>query len=114
MRRMTTLLPVVLLVLSVLAPAATAQQEEDVPDVLVWTGTYGFRHPSITAAQTTLLELSQQGHFNATITEVPALLTADVLANYDVLMWVSTTGPSNIVGTRYFAAQFDAMMCAIL
>ena len=92
MRRLTTLLPVVLLVLSVLAPAATAQQEEDVPDVLVWTGTYGFRHPSITAAQTTLLELSQEGHFNATITEVPALLTADVLANYDVLMWVSTTG----------------------
>ena len=61
--------------------------------VLVWTGTYGFRHPSITQAQIAFTELDQaHPEFTVRITENPAELSAVTLASVDVLVWVSTTG----------------------
>jgi len=63
------------------------------PRVLVWGGAYGFRHPSITTGEQTMLQLAQStGKFSVTVTENPADLSMATLRNYDVLMWVSTTG----------------------
>ncbi len=73
-------------------PTAQSARQDGPPDVLVWTGTYGFRHPSITDAQLAITEMAQEGRFTATITENPAMLTGSVLREYDALMWVSTTG----------------------
>ena len=82
------------LVLATLGGAvAPAAAQEEPTKVLVWTGTYGFRHPSITQAQRTFLELdAAQDDFTVEITENPADLNAAKLATTDVLVWVSTTG----------------------
>jgi type 1 glutamine amidotransferase len=91
-RRPALLLATLLaLLLGALAlPPAAAQDE--VPSVLAFTGTYGFRHPSIADAQQTLLELDAEGVIDVHITEAPAELTALRLREFDVLMFVSTTG----------------------
>lgn len=82
----TALVPV----LSQSVPAATAAEP---PKVLVWGGAYGFRHPSITTGERTMVELAQDtGAFDVTVTENPADLSMATLRDYDVLMWVSTTG----------------------
>lgn len=49
------------------------------PRVLVWGGTYGFRHSSITAGETTMLQLAQPGEFSVTVTENPADLSMETL-----------------------------------
>lgn len=75
--------------------AAAAEPEK--PRVLVWGGAYGFRHPSITTGEQTMLELAKAtGEFSVTVTENPADLSMATLRNYDVLMWVSTTGKAPI------------------
>lgn len=90
----TALLPIALAAGS-LSPALAADQpaDQEAPRVLVWGGAYGFRHPSITTGEKTMLELAQTtGGFTADVTENPADLSLLNLRNYDVLMWVSTTG----------------------
>lgn len=82
------LLPV--LALTALPGSAPAQAE--VPHLLVWTATYGFRHPSITTAQQAFAELADEGHFTVTITENPADISAQALRDADAMVWVSTTG----------------------
>lgn len=65
----------------------------DLPRVLVWGGAYGFRHPSITTGELTMVELADStGEFSVTVTENPADLSMATLRDYDVLMWVSSTG----------------------
>lgn len=97
MTRHTALLRPLIAVTSLLVmlfaglPPVGAQEEPT--SVLVWTGTYGFRHPSITQAQRTFLELdAAHDDFTVEITENPADLNASKLAATDVLVWVSTTG----------------------
>ncbi|MDQ0822883.1 type 1 glutamine amidotransferase [Arthrobacter sp. V4I6] len=93
LRVATALLPVVLAVGALSPAAAAVEPADDSPRVLVWGGAYGFRHPSITTGEKTMLELAQkEGKFSATVTENPADLSMANLRNYDVLMWVSTTG----------------------
>jgi type 1 glutamine amidotransferase len=78
-----------LLALAIAAPAAAA----DAPRVLVWGGAYGFRHNSITTGEETMLQLAQDtGAFEVTVTENPLDLSMGTLQDYDVLMWISTTG----------------------
>lgn len=98
MRLPAVLTGAVLLVGAALAPLAAqsgpaAGEVADRPRVLVWGGTYGFRHPSITTGERTMVQLAEEtGDFDVTITENPADLTMATLRDYDVLMWVSTTG----------------------
>ncbi len=76
----------------VLGPVEPAHAVEP-PKVLVWGGAYGFRHPSITTGEATMVQLAQDtGKFDVTVTENPADLSMATLRQYDVLMWVSTTG----------------------
>lgn len=76
-----------------LAQAQDAAAAADKPRVLVWGGTYGFRHPSITKGELTFIQLAQQsGAFDVVVTENPADLSMLTLRQYDVLAWISTTG----------------------
>lgn len=95
LRAATLALPLVLAAgaLTPTVAAATTGDTAAPPRVLVWGGAYGFRHPSITTGETTMLQLAQStGAFSATVTENPADLSMANLRHYDVLMWVSTTG----------------------
>jgi type 1 glutamine amidotransferase len=74
------------------APAAAAAAAEPT-QVLVWGGAYGFRHPSITAAEQAFIELAiENDSFDVTVTEDPSDLNAAVLRDVDVLVWINTTG----------------------
>ena len=92
-RRPLPLLLALALVAGLVATGPAAAQAADKPVVLVWGGSYGFRHPSITAGELALTQLGlESGKFDTIVTENPATLTAEVLANVDVLAWISTTG----------------------
>ena len=90
--RLPRLLLAATLVVSGLLPVAHATAAEN-PRVLVWGGAYGFRHTSITVGEATMLQLAQSsGAFDVTVTENPLDLSMATLKDYDVLMWISTTG----------------------
>lgn len=75
------------------AVAAADTASASAPRVLVWGGAYGFRHPSITTGELTMAGLARStGEFSVTVTENPADLSMSSLRNYDVLMWLSSTG----------------------
>jgi type 1 glutamine amidotransferase len=92
--RLVRLVGALALVAGVLTPLATpSRAAAEVPRVLVWGGAYGYRHPSITVGELTMLQLAQDtGAFSVTITENPLDLSMSTLKNYDELMWISTTG----------------------
>jgi type 1 glutamine amidotransferase len=81
------------LLAGVMTSLTSTSDAAEAPRVLVWGGAYGFRHPSITTGEKTMLQLSQStGAFEVTLTENPADLSMRVLKDYDVLMWISSTG----------------------
>ena len=92
--RVTTALALVLtLVATVFATLPAGAQEEDKPVVLVWGGSYGFRHPSITQGELAFTQLGKEtGKFTAIVTENPADLNATMLEQVDAIAWISTTG----------------------
>ena len=105
MRRQTTLFAAALLMVAGLGVPASDAAPADLaakPRVLVWGGTYGFRHPSITDAEKAFLDLAtESGAFTATVTENPLDLSMATLQNYDALAWVSTTGkPPTLTQTQ--------------
>src|SRR3954467_13943622 len=61
-------------------------------NVLVFSKTAGFRHDSIPAGIAAIQQLGQQNDFNVTATEDAATFTDANLANYDVIVFLSTTG----------------------
>jgi type 1 glutamine amidotransferase len=60
--------------------------------VLLFSRTAGYRHDSIPAATTALMEMQAQGGYVADATEDPTLFTADGLAGYQVVVFLLTTG----------------------
>jgi type 1 glutamine amidotransferase len=92
LRRLLALAAVLSVALVPLA-GATAAQEDDVPHVLVFSATYGFRHPSILTGNLTLAELAAaRGAFTVEFSENPADIRADKLADVDLVLFNSTTG----------------------
>ena len=86
---LSTVLAAVLLVS--LLPMATAAAE--VPHVLVFSGTYGFRHDSITKGNEVMQELADEtGDFTVEFTELPTDLNADKLRTVDMVLFNSSTG----------------------
>lgn len=76
-------------VLLAAAPVAAA----DVPHVLVFSATYGFRHPSITHGNEVIQELSDStGAFTVEFTELITDLAPSNLRDVDLLLFNSTTG----------------------
>lgn len=74
--------------------AATAMPPEPEPPirVLVYSATYGFRHGSITTARNQFAKLGESPEFDVTLTEDPAMISAEGLAGHDVVAFVNATG----------------------
>jgi PKD repeat protein/glucose/arabinose dehydrogenase len=67
-------------------------QADALENVLVFSKTAGFRHDSIPAGIAAIQELGQQNDFTVTATEDAAQFTDANLANFDVVVFLSTTG----------------------
>ncbi|MFT5223666.1 MAG: type 1 glutamine amidotransferase [Glaciecola sp.] len=93
-RHLTAALLAGLLLAPLAGPTSSpASAQQAIPEVLVWGGAYGFRHPSITNAELAFQQLAlETGAFNVRVTENPADLNSAVLQDVDVVVWVSTTG----------------------
>ena len=95
-KRSTTAVVLVLaLLFSVFAmlPVGAANEAPPKPVILVWGGSYGFRHPSITQGELAFTQLGlETGKFTAIVTENPADLNATMLEQVDAIAWISTTG----------------------
>ncbi|MFB4262548.1 ThuA domain-containing protein [Nonomuraea sp. GTA35] len=75
---------------TIYAPAAVAA---DAPyDVLVFSKTAGFRHDSIPAGIQTIRELGAANSFTVTATEDAGAFTTANLAQYEAVVFLSTTG----------------------
>ena len=71
---------------------ATAQSAEP-PNVLVFSATYGFRHPVIPKSNLMMMQMgSDSGDYNVTISENPQDITKENLANFDAVVFNSTAG----------------------
>ncbi|NHC45029.1 DUF1349 domain-containing protein [Motilibacter sp. K478] len=74
----------------VLAPAQAAEAEPF--KALVFSKTAGFRHDAIPAALAAIQKLGQENDFTVDSTEDASKFTDANLAQYDVVIWNSTTG----------------------
>jgi cytochrome c len=72
------------------APASAAENEPF--DALVFSKTAGFRHDSIPAGIAAIQALGAANDFRVTATEDAAAFTDENLAQYEVVIWLSTTG----------------------
>ena len=79
-----------LLSIGLLAPPAAAQQQ--LGKVLVFSKTAGFRHDSIPAGIAMIQQLGAEHDFEVDTTEDSAQFTEENLAQYDAVIWLSTTG----------------------
>src|SRR4029453_328020 len=61
-------------------------------DALIFSKTAGFRHPSITEGSTMIQQLGAANNFTTTFTEDSNAFTAGNLAQYEVVIFLSTTG----------------------
>lgn len=77
--------------LLVAGPSAAAQQEPRF-NALVFSKTAAFRHDSIPAGIAAIEQLAQEHDFTVTATEDAAAFTDENLAQYDVVVWLLTTG----------------------
>ncbi|OLF05063.1 glucose dehydrogenase [Actinophytocola xinjiangensis] len=75
--------------LGVTAMPASAQED---PKVLVFSKTAGFRHDSIPTGIAAIQALGADNGFAVDATEDAGAFTADNLANYAAVVWLSTTG----------------------
>ncbi|MEZ0291161.1 MAG: ThuA domain-containing protein, partial [Solirubrobacteraceae bacterium] len=74
------------------AAAARAQEPGTLENVLVFSKTGGFRHDSIPQGIVAIQQLGAANGFTVTATEDAAQFTDANLANYDVVVFLSTTG----------------------
>ncbi|PSL06984.1 glucose/arabinose dehydrogenase [Haloactinopolyspora alba] len=61
-------------------------------DVLVFSKTAGFRHSSIPDGIAAIETLGEANHFGVTATEDASAFTTENLAQYEAVVWLSTTG----------------------
>jgi cytochrome c len=73
------------------APAAAAEVEKAFK-ALVFSKTAGFRHGSIPAGVAAIEKLGAENNFEVDVTEDGESFTNENLAQYDVVIWLSTTG----------------------
>ncbi|WP_084038056.1 ThuA domain-containing protein [Demequina sp. NBRC 110053] len=75
------------------APIAAAVGDEAPGfDALLFTKTEGYRHPNIPTGIAAIQDLGEQHGFEVTATEDATVFTEENLANYDVVIFFSTTG----------------------
>ncbi|NMO54593.1 glycosyl hydrolase [Actinoplanes sp. TBRC 11911] len=91
LRRLTTVLSALVLLL-IAAPAIPAPAAAPVTKVLVFSKTAGFRHDAIPAGIAAIQTLGSQNGFSVTATEDAGQFTTANLAQYQAVVWLSTTG----------------------
>ena len=74
------------------AGAAAAQEADPAFKALVFSKTTGFRHDSIPDGIAAIQKLGQEHNFSVDTTEDSSVFTDDNLAQYNVVIFVSTTG----------------------
>ncbi|WP_433363968.1 ThuA domain-containing protein [Actinoplanes sp. CA-142083] len=89
-RRLTTILCA--LVLLFIASPAIPASAAPLTKVLVFSKTAGFRHDAIPAGIAAIQKLGNENGFSVTATEDAAQFTAANLAQYQAVVWLSTTG----------------------
>ncbi|RIQ12963.1 DUF1349 domain-containing protein [Jiangella rhizosphaerae] len=75
-----------------MAPPAAAHPGHGGYSILVFSKTAGFRHDSIPAGIAAIQQLGAEHDFDVTATEDAAAFTDENLAQYDAVVWLSTTG----------------------
>ncbi len=88
-KMLTNLKLITLLGLCVLLSVTSMAQSLD---VLVFSKTEGFRHNSIEAGVSAIQSLGEQHDFGVVATEDASVFTTENLQNYDVVMFLNTTG----------------------
>ncbi|MFF5289359.1 ThuA domain-containing protein [Paractinoplanes globisporus] len=91
LRRLATILSALVLIL-IAAPAFPAPAAAPLTKVLVFSKTAGFRHDAIPAGIAAIQRLGTENGFTVTATEDAAQFTAANLAQYQAVVWLSTTG----------------------
>lgn len=81
---------------ALLVPVAPAQ-DSDAPSILVYSQTNGYRHASIPAGVDALEELGTKHGFRVVATEDSTTFRPDHLAEFDVVVFLNTTG--NVLGS---------------
>ncbi|WP_110945567.1 ThuA domain-containing protein [Streptomyces avicenniae] len=74
------------------AADAVAAPDDPAYDVLVFSKTAGFRHDSIDEGIAAITQLGTENNFTVTATEDAAAFTDPSLADYEVVVFLSTTG----------------------
>jgi len=74
------------------ASSAPPPTEQETYDVLVFSKTAAFRHSSIDEGITAIEQLGAENGFTVTPTEDSTAFTDANLAQYEVVLWLSTTG----------------------
>jgi type 1 glutamine amidotransferase len=85
-------IPVVFFALASITVPLSAESEEDEFAALVFSRTEGFRHGSIEIGQQTIAELGTENGFRVEATEDSAWFTAERLADFEVVVFLNTTG----------------------
>ncbi|MEE6283343.1 ThuA domain-containing protein, partial [Georgenia sp. MJ170] len=84
------------LVVPLAVSGAVAQTDpppaDDEFSALVFSHTEGFRHGSIESGVAAIVQLGDENGFTVDHTEDPADFTTENLSDYDVVVWLSTTG----------------------
>jgi type 1 glutamine amidotransferase len=91
LRRLTTVLSALVL-LAIAAPAIPASAAAPLTKVLVFSKTAGFRHDAIPAGIAAIQKLGTENGFSVTATEDAAQFSTANLAQYQAVVWLSTTG----------------------
>ncbi len=82
----------------------------DKADVLVYSGSTGYRHDSIPAAVVAVRKIAEQSGYVVETTEDPEIFTAEKLARFKAIVFVSTTTDPKKPESEWFTgARRDAL-----
>jgi hypothetical protein len=82
----------IVLLLTLVVSCGSGSDSDAPATVLVFSHTTGFRHPSIEAGVEAIRDLGAANGFTVDHTEDPSFFTAENLAQYDAIVFLSTTG----------------------
>jgi len=98
-----------LLVASVMALAALlpglSLAAKTAPKVLIYSGSTGFRHDSIPAADEAIRNIATKLGYAADVSEDPAVFTKESLAQYKAIVFVSTTTDPKKPESEWFTGE---------
>jgi type 1 glutamine amidotransferase len=99
--------PLIGLVVAVVAlgSIATAVSAADKGRVLIYSGSTGYRHESIPAGVEAMQAIATRLGYSPDVTEDPAVFTAEKLAGYQAIVFVSTTTDPKKPESEWFVGE---------